>query len=150
MKRISEKTADSIALMLVWICAPAAIIALLALLVSMTATPADAGIFRPGQRFIFNWRRPAQDSEPDQDNARPIIDDRLSSPAPTASDKVVAGLIKENKNLKADAAKPKEEPAVVEAAPEPEGSKIPDWSLLALLGAGALTPAARSAIKWLP
>ncbi len=118
-------------------------------LVVITAASADGGIFRPGQRFIFNWRRPAQDSEPDQDNARPIIDDRLSKPAPTASDKVVAGLIEENAKLKADAAKPKEEPAIVEAA-EPEGSKIPDWTLLAALGVGAGIPVVRRFTSWIP
>lgn len=117
----------------------------------MTAAPAHAGIFKPGQRYIFNWRRPAEDSEPDQDSPRPIISDRLSKPAPTASDAMLAAVIAENKKLKADAAA--EVTAAVEStvvAAAPAGSEIPDWALLAGLGAGLLAPVARGAIKWLP
>ncbi len=127
-----------------------AVIGAMALFVSFAATPAEAGIFRPGQRYIFNWRRPSiDDSGPDQDNPRPIISDRLSQPATTAGDAALAAVVAENKKLKADAAEPVQaaaEPTAVAAASAE--SRIPDWSLLAALGAGLGIPVIRRAASW--
>ena len=104
------------------------VLSALIVLLGITAV-ADAGIFKPGKRYIFGWRRP-DNVKPQPAPAPippPVLDDSLVGPSPR-DEKIDAAIEAVTELIRA-----KDEPVVSAPEPEPEGG-IPGWILPAITG----------------